>query len=85
MSQTVNVTTVSIQVNGSQQAQGQGTPPAQPQQPNVPQHHQQPNQPGASPPHVQLPGAGGGGEGDMNGGDQHIGNAQDQPQQQDNT
>ena len=86
MSQTVNVTTVSIQANGSQQhqhqqPQGQGPAvgaPGQPQQPNVLQHHQQPNQPGASPPHMP------GGEGDIQG-DQHIGNTQEQAQHHANT
>ena len=98
MSQTVNVTTVSSQADGMTQqapppsllAAGQGhasqhvPPPVQVQQ--LPQQpHQRHNQPGASPPHVQLPGGGDGigvdgAAGGMGNGisDRHTGSAQEQ-------
>ena len=83
MSQTVNVTTVSSQPDGTPQqpppslAAGHGhapfphhaVPPAQVQLPQQP-HHQH-NRPGASPPHLQLPVPGGVGDGGAVGG---IGN-----------
>ena len=100
MSQTVNVTTVSSQVEGTppvvpgQLHQGQGTPP-NPSHAQVPQqqpHHH--NQPGASPPQLQLLGSEGGAVGGgnsvrvVNGSaddNHHTGNAQEQANQRDTT
>ena len=94
MSQTVNVTTVSIQVDGAHQqqaGQGQGQGPAQQPLQQQPPHHppqqQRPHHQGAPTAQLQQPSGagrdGGGGNGSRNG-DQHVGHAQEQAQQQDN-